>query len=107
MISTQPPIDAQPLQPLFGAVCQLCQTALSEPRTKISIRLTAPPAACCTAPAAFRNVPTGLPGSGTTAKPVLLRIDRTSACVSDGLVESIRAATPATFGVAPEVPPNP
>src|SRR5262245_57525732 len=104
MISTQPPIEAQPLQPLLGAGCDLCQTALPDPRPETSDRQTARTAACWPAPAAFRNVTTGLPGSGVTAVPVLLRIDRTWACVSDGFSDSIRAATPATLGVAPEVP---
>ena len=36
--STQPPNELQPLQPLFGAVCQLCQRALSAPRAITSIR---------------------------------------------------------------------
>src|SRR5262245_6196342 len=34
--SIQPPSESQPLQPLLGAVCQLCQTAASPPRAKIS-----------------------------------------------------------------------
>ena len=39
--STQPPSDAQPLQPLLGAVCHLCHTAPSAPRAKISRRPSA------------------------------------------------------------------
>src|SRR5689334_15190743 len=33
-----PPREAHPLQPLFGAVCQMCQRAPSVPRAKTSIR---------------------------------------------------------------------
>src|SRR5262249_21729548 len=42
-MSIQPPSEYQPLQPLLGAVCQLCQTAPSPPRAKI-----------CSRPSAFR-----------------------------------------------------
>ena len=60
-----------------------------------------------TAAAASRKVLTGLPGSGVSAAPVTVRIRRTSLWLSPGLAASISAATPATFGVAPEVPPKP
>ena len=35
------PSDAHPLHPLFGAVCQMCQSAPSVPRTKIASRPSA------------------------------------------------------------------
>src|SRR5258706_13107363 len=36
-----PPRDSHPDQPLLGAVCQMCQSALSVPRAKTSIRPSA------------------------------------------------------------------
>ena len=40
-MSIQPPIEYQPLQPLLGAVCHICQRAPSPPRAKISRRPSA------------------------------------------------------------------
>ncbi len=44
-----PPRDAHPDQPLLGAICQMCQRALSSPRTKTSMPSAAvlhPPRVC-------------------------------------------------------------
>src|SRR5436190_2299369 len=37
-MSIQPPSEYQPLQPLLGAVCHMCQRAPSPPRAKTSMR---------------------------------------------------------------------
>src|SRR5687767_15774466 len=63
--------------------------------------------AALTAASALRNVPTGFPGSVTTGPPVERSRSRICACVRLGFRSSISAAVPATFGVAPDVPPKP
>src|SRR5258708_3677953 len=40
-ISIHPPMDTHPLQPLLGAVCQICHTAPSPPRANTSKRPSA------------------------------------------------------------------
>ena len=64
------------------------------------------------AASALTKTPIGFPWaplgstSGEDFVPVPRRISRTSAGDSVGLTESIKAATPATFGAAPDVPPK-